>query len=161
MFGCGAPTPLRGGRINWLVGVIASLAEVLWFDVADVQKAVAPHAEVDEGRLDARLQVDDYPLVDVPNVIILAGSLDIQFFEHAIFDDRNPAFLRLRYVDQHLLFHAYPFFSIRNHVSNTLTATVIRYDGQMHLCVELDARAYQMRSLLPSIKKALQRSLAS
>ena len=46
-------------------GSIASLAEVLGFHVADVEKAVAADAEVDERGLDARLDVDDAPLVDI------------------------------------------------------------------------------------------------
>ena len=79
-----------------LVGIEAALAEVLRLDVADVQKAVAADAEVDERRLDARLQVDDLALVDVADVVVLAGPLDVQLFQHAVFDDRDPALFRLR-----------------------------------------------------------------
>ena len=87
------------------VGIEAALAEVLRLDVADVQKAVAADAEVDERRLDARLQVDDPALVDVADVVVLAGALDVQLFQHSVLNDRDPAFLRLRDVDQHFLFH--------------------------------------------------------
>ena len=74
-------------------------------DVADVQEAVAAHAEIDERRLDARLQVDDDALIDVAHVAVLPGALDVELFQDAVFDDRDPAFLRLRDIDQHFLFH--------------------------------------------------------
>ena len=89
-----------------LARIEAALAEILRLDVADVQKAVAADAEIDERRLDARLQVDDPALVDVADVVVLAGPFDVQLFEQSIFNDRDPAFLRLRDVDQHFAFHA-------------------------------------------------------
>ncbi len=79
-----------------LVGIVAALAEVLRLDVADVQEAVAADAEIDERRLDARLDVDDLSLVDVADVVVLAGPFDVELFEDSVFDDRDPAFLRLR-----------------------------------------------------------------
>ena len=100
----------RGGRrAHRLAGIEAALAEVLRLDVADVQETVAAHAEIDEGRLDARLQVDHHALVDVSYVIVLPGPLHVQFFEHSVLNDRDPAFLRLRDVDQHFLFHVVAF----------------------------------------------------
>ncbi len=88
-----------------LVGIEPALAEVLRLDVADVQEAVAADAEIDEGGLDAGLEVDDAALVDVADVVVLAGAFDVQLFQHSVFDDRNPAFFRLRHVDQHFLLH--------------------------------------------------------
>ena len=88
-----------------LLGIVASLAEVLRFDVADVEEPVAADAEVDEGGLDARFQVDDAALVDIARVVVLAGSFNVQFFEQAVLHDRNPAFFRLRDVDQDFLLH--------------------------------------------------------
>src|SRR6185295_5821744 len=44
----------------------AQVLVVLVFDVADVQESVASDAEIDEGRLDAGLDIDDSALVDVP-----------------------------------------------------------------------------------------------
>ena len=64
-------------------------------DVGDVQEAVAADAEIDERRLDARLDVDDAALVDVADVALVAGALDVQFFEHAVLEDGDAAFLRL------------------------------------------------------------------
>ena len=55
-----ATRPAAG--LDRLVGIEAALAEVLRLDVADVQEAVAADAEIDEGRLDAGLEVDDLPL---------------------------------------------------------------------------------------------------
>ena len=96
---------LRAVGIDRPVGIVAALAEVLRLDVADVQEAVAADAEIDERGLDARLEVDDLAFVDVADVILLAGPLDVQLFEQTIFNDRDPALLRLRDVDQHFLFH--------------------------------------------------------
>ncbi len=90
--------------------IVAALAEVLRLDVADVQEAVAADAEIDEGRLDARLQVDDDAFVDVADVTVLAGPLDVQLFQDPVFNDRDPAFFRLGDVDQHFLFHGLAFF---------------------------------------------------
>ena len=87
------------------------MAEVLRLDVADVQEAVAADAEVDEGRLDARLQVDHHPLVDVADVVVLPGPLDVQLFQNSVFNDRDPAFFRLRDVDQHFLLHDLAFLA--------------------------------------------------
>ena len=98
------------GRADRLVGIVSALGEVLRLDVADVQEAVAADAEIDEGRLDARLQVDDDALIDVADVTILPCALDVQLFQGAIFHDRDPAFLGLRDIDQHFLFHGLAFF---------------------------------------------------
>jgi len=79
--------------------VEAALAEVLRLDVADVQEAVPPDAEIEERRLDARFQVDNDSLVDVSYIAVLVGPFNIEFLEDTILDDRNPALLRLRNVD--------------------------------------------------------------
>ena len=89
--------------------IVAALAEVLRLDVADVQEPVAAHAEIDERRLDARLQVDHDSLVDVSYVIVLSGPFDVQLFKDSVLNDRNPAFFRLGDVDQHFLFHVVAF----------------------------------------------------
>ncbi len=98
-----------GVHVGSLVGIEAALAEVLRLDVADVQEAVAADAEIDEGGLDAGLQVDDAALVDVADVVVLAGALDVELFQHAVLDDRDPALFRLRHVDEHFLLHASSF----------------------------------------------------
>ena len=84
----------RAGGSRRLFRVVAALAEILRLDVADVQEAVAAHAEIDECRLDARFQVDDHPFVDVADVIVLAGPFNVQLFQNSVLDDRDPAFLR-------------------------------------------------------------------
>src|SRR5262245_49878286 len=91
-------------------GIEATLAEVLRLDVADVQEPVAADAEIDEGGLDAGLQVDDASFVDVADVRFLTSTFDVQLFEESIFNDRNPAFLRLRDIDEHFAFHAWCSF---------------------------------------------------
>src|SRR5262249_52029748 len=78
---------------------------VRWIDVGDMEEAVAPDAEVNERRLNARLDVDDAALVDVSDVTFLTRAFDIQLLEHAVLDNRDAAFLGLQNIDQHFLFH--------------------------------------------------------
>src|SRR5207248_2241058 len=60
-------------------------------NVGDVQEAVPADAEVDERRLDARLDVDDTTLIDVADVTLLTRSFDVQLLEYAVLDDRDAA----------------------------------------------------------------------
>ncbi len=64
-------------------------------DIGDVQEAVAADAEIDEGRLDARLDVDDAALVDVADVALVARAFDVEFFQDAVLDNRDADLLRL------------------------------------------------------------------
>ena len=74
-------------------------------DVRHVQEAVSADAEIDEGRLNARLDVDDPPLINVVHITFLARSFDIKFFESSVFHNGDAAFLRLEDVDEHFLLH--------------------------------------------------------
>src|SRR5205085_5447841 len=85
--------------------------------VGDVQEAVAAHAEIDERRLDARLDVDDAALVDVADVALGAGPLHVELFQHAVLHDGDAALLGLQDVDQHFLFHAVPL-QMRNEAAS-------------------------------------------
>lgn len=78
---------------------------VLVLHVTDVQEPVSPHAEIDEHRLDARLDVDDASLVDIADEVLEAVPLDVQLFEGTVLDNGDPTLLRLEDVDQHLFFH--------------------------------------------------------
>ena len=60
-------------------------------DVRDVEETVAADAEIDESRLDARLDVDDAALVDVADVALVAGPLDVQLLQHPVLENRDPA----------------------------------------------------------------------
>ena len=100
------------GRFKGLVGIEPALPVILRLHIADVQKSVAPYAEINEGRLDTRLNINDPALVDVTDVVVLTGALNIEFLQNAVFHNGNPAFLRLRHIDQHFLFHRI-FFSFR------------------------------------------------
>ena len=82
---------------------------VLGLHIGDVEKAVAPHREINEGRLDGGFEIDDLSFVDVPGVTLVASTLDVQLFEDAILDDGDPALLGLQYIDQHFFFHAVSF----------------------------------------------------
>src|SRR5205085_8064538 len=74
--------------------------------VGDVQEAVAADAEDDERRLDARLDVDDAALVDVADVALVAGPLDVELLQHGVLQDGDAALLGLQHVDQHFFLHA-------------------------------------------------------
>ncbi len=79
------------------------------FHIGDVQEAVAPHAEIDEGGLNARLDIDDAPLVDVAHVAFSACALHVKLFEDAVLEDGDADFLWLEAVDQHFFLHVFPF----------------------------------------------------
>ena len=68
-------------------------------DVADMQKSISANTKVHEDGLDAGLKIYDFPFVNIADVVVLAGSFDIEFFKSAIFDDCNAAFFRLRRID--------------------------------------------------------------
>ena len=72
-------------------------------------EAIAADTEVDEGGLDARLDIDDASLVDVAHVALGACALHVKLFENAVLDDRDTNFLRLEAVDQHFFLHVGPF----------------------------------------------------
>jgi hypothetical protein len=57
-----------------------SLAKILRLNVADVQKTIAAHAEIDESRLNARLQIDDAAFINIADVVVLTRPFDIQLF---------------------------------------------------------------------------------
>src|SRR5262249_2417663 len=82
------------------------VAIICWLDIGDVQEPIPPHAEIDKRGLDARLDVDDAALVDVADVTLVASPLDVEFLQHAVFQDGNPAFLGPGDVDKPFLFHA-------------------------------------------------------
>jgi hypothetical protein len=79
--------------------IVTRLAKVLRFDVADVEKSVSPDAEIDEGSLDTRFDIDDFALIDVSNPVVLAGSFGVELFENSVFQKRDSALLGLRDVD--------------------------------------------------------------
>jgi hypothetical protein len=93
--------------IEYLFGVVTSLAEVLRLNIADVQKPIPADTKIDERRLDARLQIDDPTPVDVSYKVVLAGSFGIQFLQNSIFQYRDPTLLGLRHIDQHFFFHCH------------------------------------------------------
>nr|WP_068420593.1 hypothetical protein [Planctomyces sp. SH-PL62] len=71
-----------------------------------MEEAVAADREVDERGLDGRFEVDDLAFIDVAGVTLVAGALDVEFFQDAVLDDGDPALLRLEDVDQHFFLHA-------------------------------------------------------
>ena len=93
----------------FVFAVLHQMAVVLIFDVADVKKPVAADTEVDKGRLNAGLNVDDFALVDVADIIFGTASFDVKLFKNSVFNDCDSTFLRLEDVDQHFLFHGTAF----------------------------------------------------
>jgi hypothetical protein len=107
-----ARVPLaRTGRLNLIVSALGS--EVLRLDVRDMQKAVAADGKVDECGLNGRFEIDDPALVNVACVALVTGSLHVKLFEDAVFNNCDPAFLRLEHVDQHFFLHAVSFQDLR------------------------------------------------
>ena len=100
---------------SWEVGGITVAVDqmlvVLEFHVADVQKPIAAHTEIDESGLDTGLDVDDPALVDVSDVVLETVTFDVQFLKDPILHDGNPTFLRLEDVDQHFLLHCSPLIA--------------------------------------------------
>jgi hypothetical protein len=87
--------------------------KILRRHVRDVEKSVAPHGEIDKGGLDCGLEIDDLAFVDVARVTFVAGSFDVKLLEGAVLDDGDPAFLRLKHIDQHFFLHAGSFPDLR------------------------------------------------
>jgi hypothetical protein len=83
--------------------------KVLGLDVRNVQEAVAADREINEGRLDRRLEVDDPALVNIARVALMAGALHIKLLEDAVLDDGDPTFLGLEHIDEHFFLHAVSF----------------------------------------------------
>jgi len=99
--------------LHGFFGIIAALSKILGFDITDMQEPVSAHAEINKRGSNAWFQVYNATFVDIANQIILAGTLDIKFLEESVFDDRNPALFRLRYVDQHFFLHPIRYLAVR------------------------------------------------
>ena len=77
-----------------------------------MEEAISADTKVDEHRLDARLDIDDASLVDVADDVLVGDSLDVEFFEDAIFNDGNSRLLREERVNEHFFLHeSLPFVS--------------------------------------------------
>jgi hypothetical protein len=100
-------------RVLGVFGFAQMAIEILRRHVGDMEKSVASHGEIDKGRLDGGLEVDDLALVDVARVTLVAASFDVELLEGAILDDGDPAFLGLEHVDQHFFLHAGSFPDLR------------------------------------------------
>ena len=81
-------------------------------NIADVQEPVDTTSERHERRPNGRLDVDDFALVDVTEIRLSVGQLDVQLLQHAIFHHRDPAFFRIDGVDEHPL-HGGPLLDDR------------------------------------------------
>src|SRR6185369_16129640 len=93
------PAPVARGAS---AAAVVEVAVVGGLDVGDVQEAVAADTEVDERGLDARLDVDDAALIDIPDEALVAGTLDVEFFQDAVLENGDANFLRLKDIDEHL-----------------------------------------------------------
>src|SRR5262245_57709103 len=80
-------------------------------NIRNVQETVSTDSKVNKGGLNAGFDIDDSSLVDIADVAFLTGSFDIEFFEQAVFNNRDPTFLRLEDVDQHFFLHRFLFRS--------------------------------------------------
>ena len=96
--------------------VLNQMFVVLVFDITNMKKTVSSHTKVDEGRLNAGLDIDDLSLVDIADVVFRTAAFDVQLLQNPIFYDGNSAFLRLEDIDQHLFFHCHNFRSYERSV---------------------------------------------
>jgi hypothetical protein len=88
-----------------LVRGAAVLREVRGVDVRDVQETVLDQAEINEGRLDGRLDVGDAALVNVADVAGAGDPLHVEFFELGVGHYGDSAFLPLDRVNEHFFNH--------------------------------------------------------
>ena len=95
------PSPVP---VAFLVGLLVC-AEVLGAHVVQGQKPVLLGAVVHEGRLEAPLDLEDDPLVDVARDRLPGRHLDVVLHELAALQDGHPAQLLVHGVDEHDLFH--------------------------------------------------------
>ena len=90
-----APAVGHCGRRGRCGRAVVPSADNSRFDIGNVEKAVAADAEVDERGLNARFDVDDAALVDVADVVLVAGAFDVEFFQDAVFEDGDAALFGL------------------------------------------------------------------
>jgi hypothetical protein len=90
-----------------------TVLDVLRLHVRDVQKTIAAYRKINECGLYRRLDVDDFALVNVAGVALVAGPFHIEFLENAVLDDGDPAFFRLKHIDEHFFLHAGSFRDLR------------------------------------------------
>ena len=91
-----------------------ALGEVALGDFLERQEAVAVFAVVDEAGFERRLDPRHHRLVDVALALFAPFDFDFVVEEFLSVDDRQPAFFRLRGVDQHPL-HSVTFFFANEH----------------------------------------------
>jgi len=67
-----------------------------------VQKSVTANTDINEGRLDGRLYIDNPALVDIAQVFLFRRTLVIELVQPAILKNPNTDLLRLDRIDQDL-----------------------------------------------------------
>ena len=67
-----------------------------------MQKSVTANTDINEGRLDGRLYIDNPALVDIPQVFLFRCALVIELVQPAILKNPNTDLLRLDRIDQDL-----------------------------------------------------------
>src|SRR6185369_6491955 len=63
--------------------------------------------DIDEGCLEARLDPEHDPFVDIPPHLFTAGDLDVEIDQlPVLIDDRDPRLFRMKGIDKHFLWHS-------------------------------------------------------
>src|SRR5262249_26030470 len=91
--------PMWGASPAVVGATLLQVAVIGRLHIGHVQKTVAPDTEIHERCLNTRLNVDDAALVNIADVTLLTGAFDVQFFQNAILDNGDPAFLGLQDVN--------------------------------------------------------------
>ena len=124
---------------------------VLILNIANVKEPVTANTEVNKSGLNTGLNVDDLALVNIANKIFGTTSLDVEFFQNPVLNDRNPAFFRLQHVDQHFFFHNSAFVRWNEHRALSMALNVTE-QNKLAPCESFDAaRCASVSNLLPSV----------
>ena len=95
-------TVLSGGFFffpHHLIRIVTTLFEISRLNVANMQETIASNTKVYKDSLDTWFKINNLAFVNVADVVVLAGSLNIEFFKPSVFDDRDPILFGLRCVD--------------------------------------------------------------
>ena len=79
-----------GSLINGRIGM-SCLSEIMWFNVTDMKESVPPDSKINKSGLNTRFNVDNDPLVNVPDIIVVGATFNIELFKDVVFDYGNSA----------------------------------------------------------------------
>ena len=113
--------------------------KVFGVDFRKRQEAVALHAVVDKGGLQAGLDVGHNPLVEVTGNLAACCGLDEKTFQGLPFNNSDPEFLRMHRIDDHgLICHRLTLLSFSRDPGRKMLFRLIKKSAQSHFSIGLD-----------------------